>query len=186
MPKSKKKQILAHSSHSRSRACSKCGKTFTAVGNWRKVKRVDNLLRLHLKKCEGKCRIPDAILDIITQRELTATKSCGQDERSLENYRTATPHAKNSAVNKVISTKSLIASAKGVTLDPQYIVEALRRAKINGNFEREAEAYKALLTASRKGSVKIDIDSKKGVVNIINPGYKAPDFVASNKECFKQ
>jgi len=167
MPKSSKKAITSHSIHTRCRACSKCGRTFTATGNWRKVKRVDTLLRLHITKCQGNCRIPDAILDLMTQKELDGRKNCGEDEKTIENYTTQSTMSddgKTMSVNKVVSTKGV--DFKGAA-GARYIEEALKRAALDGCLKREVEAYKGILSAQRTGkTIQIFICPKKGSVSI--------------------
>ena len=167
MPKSSKKQITSRSIHTRSRACSKCGRTFTATGNWRKVKRVDTLLRLHITKCQGNCRIPDAILDLMTQKELDGRKNCGEDEKTLENYTTQSTlsnDGKTMSVQKVVNAKGI--NSKGAA-GAHYVKESLKRAALDGCLKREVEAYKGILSAQRTGkTIQIFICPKKGSVSI--------------------
>lgn len=169
MPKSSKKQITSRSIHTRSRACSKCGRTFTESGNWRKVKKVDILLRLHARKCQGKCRIPDAILDLMTQKELNGRKNCGEDEKTLENYTTQSTLSKDGktmSLQKVVVPGAEGINAKGAA-GARYIKHALARAALDGCLEREVEAFKGILAAKKKGTtIQIFICPKKGSVAI--------------------
>ena len=98
------------------------------------------MLRLHARKCQGKCRIPDAILDLMTQKELDGRKNCGEDEKTLENYTTQSTlsnDGKSMSVQKVVNAKGF--NAKGAAgASYKTYTNTLIRA---GSYKPTADGY---------------------------------------------